>query len=616
MSKHAHTSDLDVSRIEVLNRWNYVVIALAVGFFIFACVQLNLTQDDAYISFRYAANYLSGHGLVYNDGERVEGYTNFFWIMLLALFKGMFGINFLLFSRFAGALSGSAIFYFLFLLLKQYFENVPLSLHISLAAMLLCNLSLPYWSIASLETSAFACMALAAIVAEYRRLQLTPALLIIATLLRPEGIIVFSMILIHRILTDRRLLWPFILPYSIALLPFAAFKLFYFNDLFPNPFYAKTGVGIEYMQSGLEYFWHFTRTVGVFGFIFIVPLLAVKQLWKRFSLLYIYVLIYTLYIIFVGGDVLKAYRFFIPIIPVLYFLLVVSLVELVSFIKMNRRFVYCCAFLCAVAFSYSSYSLSYQYIERSRDAERLLINNMRIMSVMLKSSMGPKFSIAMSTIGVAGYQLLGHRVIDMLGLTNAHIARNPEKNDGIVSGWKERRFNNRYLLEQQPDFILFSTGYKPSAPAERSLMLHSEFRRCYSTIGFMHENIYFPVWQRKKDVDISKDIVSPHTEFVSTMYDGLNCMNQTPDAALAEFRVARQQLGEEYALFSYFMGKCFLMMNNKDSASIYFNQALALDTLNLEARIGCIEIAKRNGDTSTVAAQKRILYNYFPWVIY
>ncbi len=41
--------------------------------------------DDAYISFRYAKN-LAEHGaLEYNLGERVEGYTNFLWVIVLAL---------------------------------------------------------------------------------------------------------------------------------------------------------------------------------------------------------------------------------------------------------------------------------------------------------------------------------------------------------------------------------------------------------------------------------------------------------------------------------------------------------------------------------------------------
>lgn len=40
--------------------------------------------DDAFISFRYARNLIDGHGLVYNLGERVEGYTNLSWTLLIA----------------------------------------------------------------------------------------------------------------------------------------------------------------------------------------------------------------------------------------------------------------------------------------------------------------------------------------------------------------------------------------------------------------------------------------------------------------------------------------------------------------------------------------------------
>src|SRR4029434_7187421 len=40
--------------------------------------------DDAFITFRYAANLVAGHGLVFNPGERVEGYSNFLWTILIA----------------------------------------------------------------------------------------------------------------------------------------------------------------------------------------------------------------------------------------------------------------------------------------------------------------------------------------------------------------------------------------------------------------------------------------------------------------------------------------------------------------------------------------------------
>ena len=68
-----------------------------------ACV-----QDDAFISFRYAANLLDGHGLVYNPGERVEGYTNFLWTVLMAAAMGA-GANPVLASVVGGMASAAAL---------------------------------------------------------------------------------------------------------------------------------------------------------------------------------------------------------------------------------------------------------------------------------------------------------------------------------------------------------------------------------------------------------------------------------------------------------------------------------------------------------------------------
>ena len=48
--------------------------------------------DDAFISFRYARNLLEGHGLVWNPGERVEGYSNFLWILELAAIWAVTGV--------------------------------------------------------------------------------------------------------------------------------------------------------------------------------------------------------------------------------------------------------------------------------------------------------------------------------------------------------------------------------------------------------------------------------------------------------------------------------------------------------------------------------------------
>ena len=71
-------------------------------------VYLNMIQDDAFISYRCVANYLNGHGLVFNIDERIEGYTNFGWVTFLSLL-GALKIDYLLASRIVGALFGAGI---------------------------------------------------------------------------------------------------------------------------------------------------------------------------------------------------------------------------------------------------------------------------------------------------------------------------------------------------------------------------------------------------------------------------------------------------------------------------------------------------------------------------
>jgi arabinofuranosyltransferase len=68
-----------------------LLASLAVGF-VLALRQTSLV-DDAFISFRYARNLVEGHGLVFNIGERVEGYTNFLWTIILAAGSRLFPLD-------------------------------------------------------------------------------------------------------------------------------------------------------------------------------------------------------------------------------------------------------------------------------------------------------------------------------------------------------------------------------------------------------------------------------------------------------------------------------------------------------------------------------------------
>ncbi len=45
--------------------------------------------DDAMISMRYAWNFSHGQGLVWNAGERIEGFTNLLWTLIMSVFTGL-----------------------------------------------------------------------------------------------------------------------------------------------------------------------------------------------------------------------------------------------------------------------------------------------------------------------------------------------------------------------------------------------------------------------------------------------------------------------------------------------------------------------------------------------
>src|SRR5204863_10164001 len=68
--------------VAVVRRYWPVVVAAVL--LVPHALMFDFVNDDAYISFRYARN-LAEHGqLVFNVGERVEGFTNFLWTVLLA----------------------------------------------------------------------------------------------------------------------------------------------------------------------------------------------------------------------------------------------------------------------------------------------------------------------------------------------------------------------------------------------------------------------------------------------------------------------------------------------------------------------------------------------------
>ena len=599
-----------------------LIILAVLSAFLYLCHIFAVAQDDAFISFRYAANFLNGEGLVFNIGERVEGYTNFLWIILVALFRSVFGLDFLVISRVLGILSGLSLFGLLYLLSNHNYQKDSWFYFLSASLMMLANPALPYWSTSGMETTAFALTVFAALVSEYRKPTLTPWLLALATLLRPDGVVAFGAVTLYRFSQDRKIPWKMILSYLFLLLPYAIFKITYYGSLLPNSYYAKSGIGLEYVLSGLEYFWFFCSTVGLYGAVFLVPLAAAPLLWKRFSLLYLFTAFYLFYIIWIGGDVLKVYRFFIPILAPLYILFAAGIIEFgratpLRFAYFQRLRIPLTIFLIAGIASLSFYR-GYNHAKTYQRLEIALVDKMEYAAVILRRYMGTEFSIATSTIGMLRYSLPGQRVFDMLGLTDRYIARNPELVSGLTSTWKERRFNSRYLLEHKPDFILFSTEYKPSAPAEQALFLHSEFRKNYWPIGFPkgHVSRWISIYKKWGEVDMSRDSTLEDAGFPRNLKAGFDSYNgNNIEDAILYFEQARQDLGHDYFMVNYGIGRSFSRINAVDSAKHYFERAISLNPYDWHSHYYLTRIAVDRLDSAAASRHALILARIAPWLM-
>ena len=563
-------------------------IVAATAIFIFNARNLWFTQDDAFISYRYAQNALDGHGLVFNIGERVEGYTNFLWVIWLML-CGKLGFSFDIAAKALGLASGVGMIILAALLSRHAWSRVHDKgaewAGVAGALIVGVNGSVAYWAVSGLETAFFGFLLTLSVWLWIRESPLTPVAFALATMTRPEGGLVWLLLTGCEYTTTRdltRTLRLFLFT-AVLLAPFGVFKLLYYGYLLPNPFYAKTGFAWEYVQSGLEYAWLFLQHYMLYGFMLIPVGFALWKLPGRAKRIPIVFVVYSLYIIVVGGDVLRPNRFFVPLIPIMAAAIMGGEAWLPAFM---RRYSYPFIPTSAViaALLVLSVTKPREILESTRNLEIGLTQKMTTIAGYLRRIEGERsFTLAVSTIGKISYDLPGRRVIDMLGLTDSTIARHPETIPGNVSSWRERNFNAGYVLNEDPDWVLFSTGHKPSAPAERALILHSRFRDNYYTVVLPTPQRMLAIHRRKGEWT-GTDEVWPTIDLAHKVNAAYNELVKDDWVAATQRMREVQAMGpSDWAAPDAFIATTMLQQRQTDSAEFYANRALALDSFSVSA---------------------------------
>jgi hypothetical protein len=544
------------------------------GLLLYQFLHFDVLQDDAFISFRYIRNFLEGHGLVFNLGERVEGYTNFFWIMLLA-FLAKLGLPLIETARWAGVLAACGTLAVALYAARRFYPERGWLWLLAVPFLLAANGSLAYWAGSGLETGLFALLAAAAAVTYFSRPAFSLLFLALATLTRPEGGLLAFLFGIVGILLKQKsgkqtlIFWGIL---ALLLLPFAVFKYFYYGSLLPNPFYAKTGFSTEYLKSGLEYVGLFLKHYGGYGLFLLLPLVCWKKLstFSQFSLLVFSG--YTLYLILIGGDVLKAHRFFVPILFFFY----LPFADGVSWFSERwprPKFIFAAAALFTGA---NTFEYPRSYLDITALYERGLVEKMgNLGRLFVKHNHAQSF--AASTIGAFSYYAGARRVIDMLGLTEREIARHPEELGGLVSTWREKHFNARYVLSQKPEVIIFSTELKPSSPAERALYLYPEFRRNYR-LEYLFGSGRLTIFYRKF-IDYSA-VSQPDRPagFANLVHDGLNWTRVDNDRAARMLHQAIAAGGEDSPALHLMAGYLFSLAGQPESSEIYLKRGIEVDS--------------------------------------
>ncbi len=480
-----------------------VVLALvgaAIALFVLHAYQFRFTQDDAYISMRYARNLVEGHGLVFNLGERVEGYTNFRWTLLLALFLRL-GLP----IQSAAAVAGTAFACGAIAAaarLARAIEGRWGPAAAATAALLAANSALALWSTGGLETGMFTFFVTAAFerglapgVSARGRL-LAPVFFVLASLTRPEGPFFFALWFAIRLgdtflriggeplagparAGSARELVRDAVWFAVPLALYAAWKLSYFGDLLPNTFYAKAGFTVEYLKRGAAYAKEFFLDYGAFG---IAPALALYAARKgglrgiEARLLAVWIGV-AASIVWIGGDVLYSHRFWLPILPIGCVLVARGAARLAPHPPH--------AALAAIVLVLAGAGIASSWgpIQERRTLERGFVTNMTQTGQWLGEKLPPGSTIAITTIGAISY-FSGLNVIDLLGLTDREIARNPKRIEGLDDTWREIDYNAESVIRRRPDAIIFSTGIRPSSAAEKALFLYRDFHDVYTPYHF------------------------------------------------------------------------------------------------------------------------------------
>lgn len=405
--------------------------------------------DDAYITFAYSKNLADGRGPIYGYDMRVEGYSNFLWMVLVALGQAL-GAGALATARFLGHASFALLLASAWLLVRKLGGKFAALL----VVLCLAGSSDFHRALQSgLESVAYAAFLSAGlchyVLEDPKNRRWSGVWFCLAAFVRIDGVVALGLVFgldLVRIMLDgpRPNFRTWVRWTALAVLPVAAYWLFrswYYGLLFPLPYYAKATLGMEAERQGANYVWRFFEDSGLWVFLLVGVMGLSKTKEKGLLVLGAVSASVIGYVVHVGGDWMPFNRMLLPVISPLTVVAGVGVGQLVpTFSSLRNVRTALAALLCAGGAAYVGAHLNQNWVmtpheqrklaevEHSRTHTQNLLKAYPFIQALIRK---PGDKLVTDYGGVFSYGTKA-TVIEMWGLCNKDIALQGNT-DGVVA---------------------------------------------------------------------------------------------------------------------------------------------------------------------------------------
>lgn len=200
--------------------------------------KLIASQDDAFISYKYAQNISAGNGFRFNPDEKILGTTTPLYTLVISFF-GLFTDNLVIVSLLIGFIS---------IVSSAVIVNIVISKHLSPGTGLAAGIAFiffpMFYRIIGMETNFLILLIIASLyLFSEEKYALSFFLIGLATLTRIESFLLIPLLIIDLLLKKEYIrILKVTGIYLITILPWFIFSYLYFGNFLPNTFYVKTVV--------------------------------------------------------------------------------------------------------------------------------------------------------------------------------------------------------------------------------------------------------------------------------------------------------------------------------------------------------------------------------------